>query len=328
MRHLVTYSLVLLGSVAAAGCRDDDERPARDPAKATDPFITLTEAEHVIERGALDLVRTGGGADVGGVDGEPDHDSTRLVDAAQFASQSGREFDLFVFTSEAAARRASSSIIDLADGESGSRAANVVAVFPDRYRRVDAYGAVAHAMRRLAVACDRGGAGDPQLQRVCFGTASTPAPEGVGVDRDEAQDEEEPVVVGGLHYDPTIARRLNPNIAPDRALVSGRTPPEGKVWFGVFIRVCNRGDQPRTSTARLALVDAFGERTTPVEGLAADNRFAYRQSSVAPGECTPRAGSVAAHNGGALVLFGVSRARLRDLPVALEVGAKRVVLDL
>lgn len=152
-------------------------------------------------------------------------------------------------------------------------------------------------------------------------------PPGEGVDRDEAQDHEEPIVVGGLHYDPLLARRLNPNIAPDEALVSGRAPPEGKIWFGVFLRVCNRGDRTRTPSERLALVDAFGRRTRPSGVLAAENPFAYRPSALQAGDCLPRPGSIAERNDGALVLFAVSPELLEDRPVALEVDDERVVLD-
>ena len=330
MRRLASCTLVVLCACAVTvGCGDDDAPSGADVARGdTTAFITLAEAEGVIEEGALAVVRTGGDADVAGVDGEPDRDDASLIDAARYESQSGREFDLLVFRSEAAARRASGPVVDLEDGQSGIRAANVVAVFPARFDEVDAYRAVARAMRRLAVACAPGGEGDAQLRRLCFGPGPTAiAPRGEGVDRDEAQDEEEPIVVGGLHYDPLIARRLNPNIAPDKALVSGRAPPDGKLWFGVFLRICNRGEQARTSSRRLALVDAFGQRTKSSTALSPDNPFAYRPRSLEAGECLPRPGSVAARNDGALVLFAVRSDLLDDLPVALAVGDRRVILD-
>ena len=285
-------------------------------------LITLADARGVIER-AVAIVRAGGDADVGGVAGDPDLEQT-VVDSERYATQSGREFDVFSFGSRAAARSAARSVVD--DGESAIRAANVLAVFPTRYQSVDAYRAVAGAMRRLSVACEPGGEqGEPQLRRLCVTRAGIPPP-GEGVDRDEAQDEGEPVVVGGLHYDPLLARRLNPNIAPDKAMLSGRKPPEGKIWFGVFLRVCNRGERERTSSDRLALVDAFGARTRPSDALARDNLFAYRPMSLKPGECLPRPGSIAERTDGALVLFAVEREFLQERPVALEVDDERVIL--
>ena len=327
MRRLLICACALVTVGAFGGCGEDDDDPSVAAREGAAPFITLAEAEAVIERGALAVVRTGGDADVGGVAGEPDREETSVIDAARYESQSGREFDLLVFPSRAAARRAAGTVVDVDAGESAVRAVNVMTVFPERYDRVDAYRAVARAMRRLAAACDRPSEADPQLRDVCFGSDRAVPPPGEGVDRDEAQDEEEPIVVGGLHYDPLIARRLNPNIAPDEALLSGRTPPDGKIWFGVFLRVCNRDESAHTSTDRLALVDAFGQRTRPSEALSPDNRFAYRASAIEPDECLPRPGSVAARNDGALVLFAVRPDLLEDLPVALEVGDERVILD-
>ena len=318
---------MLMACLVAAGCGDDDARPtdAARPDGAT-PFVSLSEAEGVIEQGRIAVVRTGGSADVGGVDGEPDRAETAVVDGARYASQSGREFDLLIFRSASAARRASSSVVDVEDGESAIRAANVIAVFPERYNDVDAYRSVARALRRLAVACGPDEAGESELRRLCFGPDGT-APDGEGVDRDEAQDEEEPIVVDGLRYDPLIARRLNPNIVPDKTFVSGRSPPTGKVWFGVFVRVCNRGEQERQASDRLALVDAFGGRTAPSGALESDNPFAYRPRSLKPGRCMPPPGSVAGRNDGVLILFAVDSELLGDPPVALEVEERRVILD-
>lgn len=324
MRRLTASFLLLVASIACVGCGgdDDDSRPAGSEPM---PFVSLTEAESVIEQGTLAVVRTGGDADVGGLDGEPDVDEA-LRDAARYESQSGREFDLFVFATADAARRATTLVVDPEDGESGVRAANVLAVFPQAFEDVDAYRAVARALRRLHVACDPGGKGDAELRRICFAEPAAVPPPGEGVDGDEAQDEEEPIVVDGLHYDPLIARRLNPQIVPDKELVSGRAPPAGKVWYGVFLRVCNRGERARTSSEQLALVDAFGELIEPYE-LPPENAFAYEPRSLAPGECLPPKGSIAARRDGALVLFAVAPDVLRDTPVALDVEGRRVILD-
>lgn len=320
MRRLLTCTLALGACAFALGCGDDDPRMASPGPPDPTPFITLTEAEDVIERGALAVVRTGG-ADI-----EPDVADAGLVDAARYESQSGREFDVLVFASQAAAQRASASVIDVDEGESGIRAVNVLTVFPARSSEVDAYRSVARAMRRLALACDRRVADDPPLRRACFGPAAA-SPGGEGVDRSEAQDEEEPIVVDGLHYDPLIARRLNPDIALDRALVSGLEPPAHKIWFGVFLRVCNRGEQSRTSSDRLALVDAFGQRTKASDALPQDNPFVYKPSLLDAGRCLPREGSAAERTDGALVLFAVSSKILSETPVALEVEDRRVILD-
>lgn len=323
MLRPVASCLLLVAAIACAGCSDDDDGvpAASDPM----PFVTLPEAESVIEQGMLAVVRTGGDADVGGLDGEPDVGDA-LRDAARYETQSGSEFDLFVFATADAARRATPLVVDPEDGESAVRAANLLAVFPQAFEGVDAYRAVARALRRLRVACDAGGRGGAELRRICFGEPAAVPPRGEGVDRDEAQDEEEPIVVDGLRYDPLIARRLNSRIVPDEEFASGRTPPAGKVWFGVFLRVCNRGERVRTSSERLALVDASGQLIEPSE-LPPGNAFAYEARSLAPGDCLPAKGSIAERRDGALVLFAVAPDVLRDTPVALDVEGRRVVLD-
>lgn len=63
-RVLPSTLLVLYACVVTVGCGDDSARPAnvaRDDAMA---FITLAEAEGVIEKGALAMVRTGGDAEL------------------------------------------------------------------------------------------------------------------------------------------------------------------------------------------------------------------------------------------------------------------------
>lgn len=82
------------------------------------------------------------------------------------------------------------------------RAANVLAVFPEDHAEVDAYAAAAQALRRLRAACAPGGSGDERLRRLCFSADGALPPPGAGVDRDEAQEQERPVVVDGLRYDP------------------------------------------------------------------------------------------------------------------------------
>ena len=120
------------------------------------------------------------------------------------------------------ARSAARSVVDVDDGESAIRAANVLAVFLTAIRASMPIGrsqARAPACRRVRSRWRVGrAAASPALRY-----PGRP-PAGRGVDRDEAQDQGEPVVVGGLHYNALLARRLNPSIAPDKAMLSGRKP--------------------------------------------------------------------------------------------------------
>ncbi len=322
----VLAALVLVAFVG--GCGDDDgDDVARSP-RGGSPYLSLSEVQSVVERGELAVVLTGGGDDAD-LEGAPP-----LVDSARLESQSGREFDLLVFRTELEATRAAQGVVDLDAGESGVRAANVVAVFPARFSEVDAFRAAAMAMRQLRIACTPGGAGEQRLRRLCFAGEGGVPPKGEGVDRDEAQAEERPVVVDGLRYDPLIARRLNPYVRPDSEILSGRQPSKGKSWFGVFLRVCNDSEQTRTPSGRLALVDAFGVRLGPSDALPASNPFVYSPRPLDPGDCLPAQGSVAERaSDGALVLFEVPTDFLRNRPVAVEVAGEsgrreRSILDL
>ena len=322
--------LLLLGSGLLVACGGDDDDRAPRSADARAPHLSLAEVESVLERGRLGVVRTGG-ADRSPLGDVP----ARLVESARYASQSGREFDVYVFASERDARRALSAILPRdEEASSEARAANVVAVFPQRFREQDAYRAAASAMRRLRSACTPGGAGQQRLRRLCFSADGGVPPEGEGVDRDEAAASERPVVVDGLRYEPVIARRLNHHIEPDSELLSGRAPSDGTQWLGVFLRVCNDGDATRTSSARLALVNAFGGRLRPSDALPDGNPFVYRTTAIEPDTCLPRAGSTAARvSDGVLVPFEAGSDFVEGRPIALEVVGdggrrQRVVVDL
>lgn len=328
-------ALAALAAIAAAiavlGCGDDDE-PTAPEADAQQAFLTVAEVESVFERTMLDSIRTGGGDAPGDLEG--------LVDLVRFADQAGgREFELFVWETAAVARERRSSLLSRAREQHGEdvaaiRAANAIAVFPDDPAGVDSYSAAANAMSRLAAACIRGGSSERRLRRLCFGDEAVPPP-GEGVDRDEAEEEGDTIVLDGIRYAVVLARRLNPNIVPDRQLVSGRRPPPGTTWWGVFLRACNqRAGEPRRPSARLALVNASGQRREPSE-LPANNAFDYEPEPIEPQECRPPEGSVAAQMDGALVLFAVSTEYLGDRPVALEVAGRgdsprrmRLVLDI
>ena len=325
-RLAVTLALLALGT-AVAGCgedeHDDDTRAQTERAA----HLTLEEARSVIERGELAVISTGR-------DTRPSLKDAGLTAAERYETQSGREFELLVFAEVRDAERARPAVAELEGAASVVRTANVLAVFPEDHAEVDAFAAAVRGLQRLRAACAPGGSGDERLQRLCFSGDGGVPPPGEGVDRDEAQEQERPVVVDGLHYDPALARRLNPNIRPDEALLSGRRASDGKRWFGVFLRVCNEGDTTRTAASRLALVNAFGDRVEPSDALPADNPFGYEPRPVEPDDCLPAEGAVADRvNDGALVPFEVTREFLTEFPLALEVSGasgrrERVVVGL
>lgn len=317
--RLVGLIAVVLLAGLLLGCGGDDEPAAERPA-ADEPFLSLSEVASVLEDAKL----SGRPVDGGGQREE-------VVEAARFAGDSGQEFEVLVFASERDARQALPSIADREEVVSTVRAANVVALFAEQYREVEAYEAAATALQRLRQACsDESGA--ERLRRLCFDYDGGIAPGGEGVDRDEAEEAEESIVVGDLRYEAVLARILNPYIRPDQQLVSGLQPDEGKIWFGVFLRVCNESDETQTPSGNLALVDAFGKRLEPYE-LPPHNAFAYDPRPVAPDSCLPPEGSAPVRvSDGALVLFETSSDFLGNFPLALEVtgaggGRERVIVN-
>lgn len=63
--------------------------------------------------------------------------------------------------------------------------------------------------------------------------------------REQARPEGSTLRVGGLAYEVSLARQLNPNTPPASDWYQGPDPKDDAILFGVFLAVCNRGQQPR-----------------------------------------------------------------------------------
>ncbi len=334
LRRWSSSLLLALLLLALAGCGDEDvagdpRPPAAEAAEAAEPVphVTRSEIRLLIER-RVPVVWQGltGETLATEVDPEP-------VSAVRLAAQNGRELVVLTFASPAQARQAWGSVLDtevVREGGAATRAANVVAVVPEPPAERGVYRRVWQQMRALAVAC-RGEGDDAQLRQVCFSEEQDPGAPGAGTDPEEVADVGATVRLGGLAYTPQTSRQLNPAIQPDQAFLPERRPREGRVWFGVALRVCNGSGAPRRTARDLALVDAFGQEVAPVE-LPADDGFRLEPTTLGPDECLPAAGSPAERVlDGALVLFEAPLELLDDRPVALEVRSggerARVALD-
>lgn len=135
-----------------------------------------------------------------------------------------------------------------------------------------------------------------------------PAREGLAVD------------VGGLDYNVFLTRQLNLAIPPDEAYYDGPPAEPGNALYGVFIHVCNEGDEALPSASDFTVVDSQGNEFEPVE-LPEDNAFAYNARELAPGECIPADGSVAQQGptAGAMLLFDFPLQATENRPLELEV---------
>ncbi len=125
--------------------------------------------------------------------------------------------------------------------------------------------------------------------------------------------------LGGLHYNVFLTRELNLRIEEDKAYFDRPAPP-GESLYGVFVQVCNHGDEPRRSADHFEVIDNQGTRFEPLE-IDRRNPFAYRPKVLAPDECTPASGSVAqlGPTGGMLVLFQFPLQNTENRPLELEI---------
>ena len=317
MRRALHLLALTFTASLLAGCGGDDPEPdaaARDTGPAA-PRVDLAEAQSAIERGDIALVRTATTGDAAiATEVRP-----RPTDSARLEEQSGREFDLLVFATANEARAAWESVLDtevVGEGGAAIRAVNLVAVYPEAPED-GVYGQITRSLRALATAC-RTPDGDAELRALCFERDADPVPPaGEGTDLDELAPIGAEVTVDGIEYRVTTARQLNPRIAPDEELVGDLEAPDDGLLFGVFLRACNVSDQPRTTSERLAIVDAFGARVRPAPS---DGPADYAPTRLEPGDCTPVDGSIADRAAdGRLLVFAMATERLQDRPLALAI---------
>jgi hypothetical protein len=135
-----------------------------------------------------------------------------------------------------------------------------------------------------------------------------PAREGLAVD------------VGGLDYNVFITRELNLSITPDKDYYDGPPAKPGNSLYGIFILVCNPGDDTLPSASGFKVVDNQGAEFEPIE-LPEDNAFAYNARELAPGACIPEDGSVAQQGptAGSMLLFDFPLENTENRPLELEI---------
>jgi hypothetical protein len=147
------------------------------------------------------------------------------------------------------------------------------------------------------------------------------------------------VGVDGLTYQVQISRILNPASNEDQAYLRGlpedeAEPAEDEVWFGVFMRVENEGDEEHEAAEEFKIVDTQEEEFEPLELDADVNAFAYEPGPVEPGELLPPPNSPASDNTiqGSLLLFKMKVESLGNRPLELEIesseGGDDAVVDL
>ena len=147
------------------------------------------------------------------------------------------------------------------------------------------------------------------------------------------------VSTGGLKYQVQISRILNPFDFEDQDYLRGlsatdRVLPPQDTWFGVFIRVFNKGDKPLQSANRFAILDTTGKRFTQISPDSRANSTVYRPFVLKGGDQLPLPGTLARENltQGGLVLFRLPISSLANRPLELHitspVGGPDATVDL
>jgi hypothetical protein len=146
------------------------------------------------------------------------------------------------------------------------------------------------------------------------------------------------VTVDGLKYQIQISRILNPAARDDshylRGVPESEELAEDEVWYGIFMRVENDGDEPHQSAENFKITDTQDDEYDPIELDPAINDFLYEPAELQPGNLLPAPDTPAFDNTirGGLILFKVNAAALANRPLELEIesptGGDNAIIDI
>jgi hypothetical protein len=133
------------------------------------------------------------------------------------------------------------------------------------------------------------------------------------------------VTVDDLKYQIQLSRILNPALPEDSHFLHGL--PEGEeleadeVWYGIFMRVENDGDEPHETADSFKITDTQGEEFDPIDVDPETNDFVYEPTELLPGGLVPEVDTPSYYNPsrGGLILFKVTSASFSNRPLILEV---------
>jgi hypothetical protein len=146
------------------------------------------------------------------------------------------------------------------------------------------------------------------------------------------------VTVDGLKYQIQISRILNPAASDDsyylRGTPAGEEPADDEVWYAIFMRVENDGDDPHPTAEEFTVHDTQGTEYEPIELDPETNDYLYQPTDLQPGTLLPDPDTPAFDNTirGQLILFKVTVESLANRPLELEIhsptGGENAVIDI
>jgi hypothetical protein len=130
------------------------------------------------------------------------------------------------------------------------------------------------------------------------------------------------IPIGRAYYNVFMTRQLNLDTVPDRDYYEGEPPAKDETLYGVFIQVCNHGEQPVETAESFKVLDNQENELEPLE-LPEDNAFAYHPRRLDPDQCIPEVGSVAQQGptAASMLLFRIPLDMTENRPLELEVQA-------
>ena len=128
-----------------------------------------------------------------------------------------------------------------------------------------------------------------------------------------------------MKYQVQVSRQMNPLLVSDEAYFEGISEldldlSDEEVWFGVWMRVENESEEPKTSASGYSIVDTQENEYVPIR-IDETNPFAYRSGRVEGQELYPLPDSAAGERApnGALLLFKLSEDSLNNRPLELRI---------
>ncbi len=131
------------------------------------------------------------------------------------------------------------------------------------------------------------------------------------------------ITLDNVKYQVQISRELNPYKVEDMGYLAGipasqQQPPPGYVWFAVFLLALNPGHNPEPVVSSFTLSDTEDNVYTPLK-LPAENMYAYRPTTLAPGQQIPIVDSAAYYSPtqASLLLFKIPTSAYDNRPLTL-----------
>ena len=133
------------------------------------------------------------------------------------------------------------------------------------------------------------------------------------------------VTVDDLKYQIQLSRILNPASPADIDLLRGLPPGEelapDEVWYGIFMRVENDGDEPQPTAEAFTITDTQDDVFEPIDVDPEVNDAVYEPTELLPGGLIPEVDTPSYYDPsrGSLILFKVTSSSFSNRPLILGV---------